>query len=85
MKLDLPPALKAYVKDLVAHGRYADEADVIRDALRRLADNDLDPETGEPRGVLWAELLEAEHGPRSPFGVMDVFENVLANAPAAAE
>lgn len=85
MKLNLPPALDAYVKNLVAHGRYADEADVIRDALRRLADSDLDPETGESRGLLWAELAEAELGPRSPYGVMDVFENVLASAPAAAK
>ncbi len=42
MNLELPPALDAFVKDLVAQGRYADEADVVRDALRRLAERDAD-------------------------------------------
>lgn len=32
------PDLEAFVRDEVAAGRYADEAEVIRDAVRRLAE-----------------------------------------------
>ncbi len=83
MNLSLPPALDAFVKDLVARGRYADESDVVRDALRRLADGDLDPETGEPIATLRAELAEAETGPRTALGVMAVFDAVAAGSSAA--
>ena len=71
MQLTLPPALDAFVKDLVAQGRYADEADVVRDALRRLAEHDLDPETGLSISVLraracggggWATLRRHRYG-----------------------
>lgn len=34
----LTPDLEAFVRDEVAAGRYADEAEVIRDAVRRLAE-----------------------------------------------
>ncbi len=85
MQLNLPPALDAFVKDLVAQGRYADEADVVRDALRRLAEHDLDPETGLNIGALRAELAEAEAGPRSGATAMGVFERVAAAARSAAE
>lgn len=83
MNLSLPPALDAFVKDLVARGRYADESDVVRDALRRLADSDLDPETGEPISELRAELAEAEAGPRSALGVMAVFDTTVGGSSAA--
>jgi putative addiction module CopG family antidote len=85
MHLTLPPALDAFVKDLVAQGRYADEADVVRDALRRLAEHDLDPETGLAIGVLRAELADAEAGPRSSAAVMEVFERTALTARSAAE
>jgi putative addiction module CopG family antidote len=78
MKLDLPPVLDAFVKDLVAQGRYANEADVVRDAVRRLAENDLDPETGAPISTLRAELAESAKGPTSDASIMDVFERVAA-------
>jgi putative addiction module CopG family antidote len=85
MKLDLPPVLEAFVKDLVAQGRYADEADVLRDAVRRLAEQDLDPETGAQMSVLRAELAEAAAGPAASTSVMDIFERtanaVRASAP----
>ena len=82
MQLNLPPALDAFVKDLVAQGRYADEADVVRDALRRLAEHDLDPETGLSTSLLRAELMAAETGPRSAATVMEVFERVAAHSAA---
>lgn len=82
MNLSLPPALDAFVKDLVARGRYADESDVVRDALRRLADGDFDPETGEPITALRAQLAEAEAGPRSALGVMAVFDAVAGGLSA---
>ena len=85
MMVDLPPALATFVKDLVAQGRYADEADVVRDALRRLAEHDLDPETGLAISVLRAELAEAEAGPRSGATVMELFERVAVGARSAAE
>jgi putative addiction module CopG family antidote len=84
MHLTLPPGLDAFVKDLVAQGRYADEADVVRDALRRLAEHDLDPETGLAIAALRAELADAEAGPRSGATVMDVFERVATGARSAA-
>lgn len=85
MKLDLPPALDAFIKDLVAQGRYADEGEVIRDVLRRFAERDLDPETGLPISVLRAELAEAEAGPRSNATVLDILDRVAASATTAAE
>ncbi len=80
MNLTLPPALDAFIKDLVARGRYSDESDVVRDALRRLADSDLDPETGEPITALRAELSEAEAGPRSALSVMTVYDTVAGGS-----
>lgn len=85
MKLDLPPALAAFVRDLVARGRYSDEAEVVRDAVRRLAESDVDPETGIARAFLRAELADADAGPRSEATVMDVFDRVAAAARTAAQ
>lgn len=85
MNLNLPPALDAFVKDLVAQGRYADEADVVRDAVRRLAENDLDPETGVAISALRAELAAAEAGPRAQSTTMEIFERVAAKPRAAAD
>jgi putative addiction module CopG family antidote len=36
MNIDLPPSLGEFVRAQVRAGRYADEQDVVRDALRRL-------------------------------------------------
>lgn len=38
LTLTLPPELEAFVREEVAAGRYASEAEVIRDAIRRLAE-----------------------------------------------
>lgn len=38
MSTTLTPDLEAFVRDEVASGRYADEAEVIRDAVRRLSE-----------------------------------------------
>jgi putative addiction module CopG family antidote len=78
MQLDLPPALDAFVKDLIARGHYADEADVVRDALRRMAEQDVDPETGASLAALRADLAAAEASGRSTASVTDVFERAAA-------
>ncbi|MCR6645260.1 MAG: type II toxin-antitoxin system ParD family antitoxin [Terricaulis sp.] len=63
MQIDLPPALEAFVKDLIARGHYADEADVVRDALRRMAESDFDQ-----LQQLREALIEGEtSGPPRPF------------------
>ena len=38
MSTTLTPDLEAFVQEEVAAGRYADESEVIRDAVRRLSD-----------------------------------------------
>jgi antitoxin ParD1/3/4 len=51
------------VKDLVAQGRYADEAEVVRDAVRRMAERDV-----AQLQNLRDALLEAEmSGAPQPF------------------
>ncbi|MBL8536932.1 MAG: type II toxin-antitoxin system ParD family antitoxin [Hyphomonadaceae bacterium] len=85
MQIDLPPALAAFIHDLVAQGRYADEAEVVRDAIRRMAERDRDPETGLHITALRAELEAAEAGPRSSASVMDIFGRVASSVRAAAK
>jgi putative addiction module CopG family antidote len=85
MHIELPSALAAFVRDLVRQGRYADEADVVRDAVRRMAERDIDPETGQPLASLRAELEAAAAGPRSDASVLGVFDRVAARVRSAAE
>ena len=54
-------------------------------ALRRLAEHDLDPETGLTIGALRSELADAEAGPRSAATTMEVFERLAARARSAVE
>jgi putative addiction module CopG family antidote len=78
----LTPDLEAFVRDEVAAGRYSDEAEVIRDAVRRLADLRDVVEAGKLdalRAALSPGLADVAAGRFAQGGVMD------AAARAAAE
>ena len=63
MKITLPEALETLVKEKVRSGRYADESDVMRDALRAL---ELRDDHESP--ALEAALLEGVRSPHRPYG-----------------
>jgi putative addiction module CopG family antidote len=63
MRIVLTEELKTLVKEKVRSGRYADESDVMRDALRAL---ELRDDYESP--VLEAALLEGVRGPHRPYG-----------------
>jgi len=63
MKVTLTEELKTFVKEKVRSGRYTDESDVMRDALRAL---ELREDFESP--ALEALLLEAVRSPHRPFG-----------------
>lgn len=68
MTITLPPALNQLVDRLVHTGRYADESDVIREALRVLERQELDESP-----ALEAAILEGVTSPHQPYdaSVMD--------------
>ena len=59
--IDLPPELHRLVRDQVASGLYADAADVVREALRRM-DADEAATQAELRAVLAAALADLDAG-----------------------
>ena len=63
MKVVLTEELKMFVKEKVRSGRYRDESDVMRDALRAL---ELRDEFESP--ALEAALLEGIRSPHRPYG-----------------
>ena len=63
MKVTLTKELETLVKEKVKSGRYADESDVVRDALRALEQRD---DFESP--ALEAALLEGVRSPHRPFG-----------------
>ena len=63
MKVTLTKELATLVKEKVRSGRYADESDVVRDALRTLEQRD---EFESP--ALEAALLEGVRSARAPYG-----------------
>jgi antitoxin ParD1/3/4 len=63
MKVMLTEELKTFVKEKVRSGRYADESDVMRDALRAL---ELREDFESP--ALEAALLEGVRSPHGPYG-----------------
>jgi putative addiction module CopG family antidote len=63
MKVTLTAELETLVKEKVRSGRYADESDVMRDALRAL---ELRDDYESP--TLEAALLEGVRGPHRPYG-----------------
>jgi putative addiction module CopG family antidote len=63
VKITLPEGLEALVKERVQSGRYADESDVMRDALRALEWRD---DCDSP--AVEAALLEGVRSPHRPYG-----------------
>ncbi len=63
MKVTLTQALKTFVKEKVRSGRYTDESEVMRDALRAL---ELRDDFESP--ALEAALLEGVRSPQRPYG-----------------
>ena len=63
MKVTLTQELEILVKEKVRSGRYADESDVVRDALRAL---ELRDDFESP--ALEAALLEGVRGSHRPYG-----------------
>ena len=62
MTIALPPALTQLVERLIHTGRYTDEADVLREALRVLERQEFDESP-----ALEAALLEGVRSPHSPY------------------
>jgi putative addiction module CopG family antidote len=70
----LPSDLDAFVREEVAAGRYSDEAEVIRDAVRRLADERAAAESAKLanlRAALAPGLADAADGRFAAGGVKD--------------
>ncbi len=62
MTIALPPALTQFVNRLVDSGRYADEAEVVSEALRVLERQEFDESP-----ALEAALIEGLHSPHHPY------------------
>ncbi len=62
MTVALPPALTQLVERLIHTGRYADEGDVVREALRVLEHQEFDESP-----ALEAALLEGVRSPQQPY------------------
>jgi len=74
MSATLPPDLDAFVREEVRAGRYADEADVIRDAVRQLAERRDAAEATKLaalRAALAPGLADAAAGRFAEGGVME--------------
>ncbi|TDU70929.1 antitoxin ParD1/3/4 [Prosthecobacter fusiformis] len=63
MEITLPPGLDQFVQHLVQAGRYADEGDVVRTALRVLERQEFDESP-----ALESALLEGVRSPHRPYG-----------------
>ncbi len=74
MEITLPPALGKLVERLISTGRYADEGDVIREALRTLERQEWDESP-----ALEAAVLEAVGSPHLPYDD-SVLERIRRNA-----
>jgi putative addiction module CopG family antidote len=78
MVITLPPALNQLVDRLVHSGRYADEGDVVREALRALERQEFDESP-----ALEAAILEGVASPHQPYD-SSVMDRVRQNARALA-
>ena len=63
MTISLPPALNQLVERFMSTGRFADEGDVVREALRRL-----EHEEFAESPALEAALLEGVRSPHHAYG-----------------
>ncbi|MFT3729353.1 MAG: type II toxin-antitoxin system ParD family antitoxin [Terricaulis sp.] len=74
MTPSLPPDLDEFIREEVRAGRYADEADVVRDAVRQLAEKREAADAAKLaalRAALAAGLDDAVAGRFAEGGVMD--------------
>jgi putative addiction module CopG family antidote len=74
MTVTLPPALTQLVDRLVHTGRYADEGDVVREALRILERQEYDESP-----ALEAAILEGVVSPHQPYDTA-VLDRIRRNA-----
>lgn len=74
MTISLPPALGNLVERLLSTGRYADEGEVVREALRVLEHQEFDESP-----ALEAALLEGVRSPHVPYDA-SVLDRVRQNA-----
>lgn len=78
MIITLPPALNQLVDRLVHSGRYADEADVLREALRVLERQEFDE-----CPALEAAILEGVASPHQPYDA-SLLDRIRRNARSSA-
>lgn len=78
MTVALPPALNQLVDRLVQTGRYADEGDVVREALRVLERQEFDESP-----ALEAAILEGVHSTHRPYDP-SVMDRIRQNAASIA-
>ena len=76
MTIALPPALTQLVERLIHTGRYVDEAEVVREALRVLEHQEFDESP-----ALEAALLEGVRSPHQPYDA-SVLERIRQTARA---
>ena len=74
MTITLPPALNQFVERLVHTGRYADQEEVVREALRMLERQEFDESP-----ALEAAVLEGVAGPHRPYDA-SVLDSIRKNA-----
>lgn len=74
MTIALPPALSQLVERLMHTGRYADEGEVVREALRVLEHQEFDESP-----ALEAAILEGVRSPHVPYDG-SVLDRVRQNA-----
>lgn len=78
MTIALPPALGNLIERFIRTGRYADEGDVVREALRVLEHQEFDESP-----ALEAALLEGVRSPHVPYDA-SVLDRIRQNAKAQA-
>jgi antitoxin ParD1/3/4 len=79
-KVDLPPSLAGFVRRQVEAGLYDDAGDVIRDALRRLADVD-ERKIAAVKAALAPGVAEADAGIYFDGDIEDILAEVRPPAP----
>lgn len=79
MNISLPDAMKAWVEDQVATGRYANSSDVMRDLVRR------EQERARQQADFDRVVGEALNSPRSSYTKEELLDLVMGKAEAAIE
>ncbi len=81
MTIALPPALDQFVSRMLATGRYADEGEIMREALRLLERRELDESPALEAALLEAALLEGVRSPHRAYN-SSVLDSIRAAARA---